>query len=81
VEKEWKVRRRLTLYVNAIRVCIMRSLRDTDAPGTILGINPYRGSSDGTGMSGVYGLHTADGVIGVVFMILNMLLMCVVGGT
>jgi hypothetical protein len=58
----------------------MRRLSDTDAPGTFLEINPYRGSSNGTGMSGVYGLHTADGVIGVVFVVLNVVLMCV-GGT
>jgi hypothetical protein len=49
-------------------MCIVRRLRDADAPGTFLGIDPYRRSSDMTGMSGVYRLHTADGVIGVVLM-------------
>jgi hypothetical protein len=58
----------------------MWSLSDADAPGTFLSINPDRWSSNRTGMSGVYGLHTADGVIGVVFMVLTMVLMCV-GGT
>lgn len=77
VEKEWSENARLTLYVNAIRVYIMWSLSDADAPGTFLSIDPDRWSSKRSGMSGVYGLHTADGVIGVVFMVLTMLLMCV----
>jgi len=58
----------------------MRRLRNADTPGTFLSIYPYRGSSDRTGMSGVYGLH-ADGVIGVVFIILDVILVCVVGRT
>jgi len=59
----------------------MRRLRNADTPGTFLSIYPYRRSSDRTGMSGVYGLHTADGVIGVVFIILDVILVCVVGRT
>lgn len=58
----------------------MWSLSDADAPGTFLSIDPDGWSSNRMCMSGVYGLHTADGVIGVVFMVLTMVLKCV-GGT